>query len=146
MYCGDCFGYSGTIADLARDLRAELRRAHFDELAEVISQVPAFKVFESYSQCYDVLEGLTKLRCRKTCRGGGGPSQCEIRPCNREKHLAGCWQCDEFRSCTKLDILRPHHGDAHLRNLSKIRRNGTTAFVEGKRHWRVATKTKQTGR
>ncbi len=141
LYCGDCFGYTETVADLARDLRKELQRAHFDELAKVISQVPAFKAFESYAQCYDVLGALMKLRCKEACRGGGGPPQCEIRTCSRERKLAGCWLCDEFKTCTKLDMLRPHHGDAHLRNLRKIKRQGTTAFIKGKRYWRVTTQT-----
>jgi hypothetical protein len=135
LYCGDCMGYDQKIADLAHDLRKELRRVHFGTLAPVISQVPVFKVFEDYPQCYDVLGGLMKLRCDKTCRGSGGPPACEIRSCCREKNLDGCWRCESFKTCPKLDILRPHHGDAHIRNLSKIKRQGPTAFVQGKRHW-----------
>jgi len=30
LYCGDCFNYKGEIADLARDLRKELRKTKFD--------------------------------------------------------------------------------------------------------------------
>ena len=36
LYCGDCFGYKGRVADLARDLRKELRQAKFDKVAEAI--------------------------------------------------------------------------------------------------------------
>ena len=31
LYCGDCFAYQGKIADLARDLRKELRQSKFDK-------------------------------------------------------------------------------------------------------------------
>lgn len=138
LYCGDCLGYKQTVADLARDLRKELRQAHFGELAEVISQVPAFNAFENYPQCYEVLEALMKLRCTKTCRGNGGPPSCEIRRCARKKRLDGCWQCHELKTCTKLDMLKHHHGDAHIKNLRKIKRSGAPAFIEGKRYWRTA--------
>ncbi|MGZ7210386.1 MAG: hypothetical protein ACXVHV_10935 [Methanobacterium sp.] len=35
LYCGDCHGYTGSIADLARDLRKELRKYKFKEVAKV---------------------------------------------------------------------------------------------------------------
>ncbi len=137
LYCGDCSGYQGTVAHLARALHKELRRERFADLAKLLCQVPFFKDLQYFPQCCAVLETLPKLRCRKTCRGQGGPPGCAIRACNRGKEFDGCWQCDAFRTCAKLDPLRAYHGDAHLRNLSKIKRNGPTAFVEGKRHWRT---------
>jgi len=138
LYCGDCSGYKGTIANLARDLRKELQRERLADLAKILSRIPFFKALEHFPQCCEVLKTLPKLRCKKTCRGNGGPPFCEIRECNREKGLDGCWQCDGFRTCAKLDFLKAGHGDAHLRNLRKIRRSGTAAFVEGKRYWRTA--------
>ena len=30
LYCGDCFGYKGKIAELAKDLRKELRQEKFE--------------------------------------------------------------------------------------------------------------------
>ena len=49
LYCGDCSGYKGTIANLARDLRKELDRERFGELAKVLSKIPFFKALESLS-------------------------------------------------------------------------------------------------
>ena len=34
LYCGECFSYRGKVADLARDLRKELRQTRFDKVAE----------------------------------------------------------------------------------------------------------------
>jgi len=48
LYCGDCFAYKEKIADLARDLRKELRQAKFERQAESMSTVSFFKVFEDY--------------------------------------------------------------------------------------------------
>jgi hypothetical protein len=140
LYCGDCSGYKGTIANLARDLHQELQRERFADLAKVLSHVPFFKALEHFPQCCEVLQTLPKLRCNKTCRGDGGPPFCEIRECCREKAFTGCWECDGYRTCAKLDFLKAGHGDAHLRNLRKIQRRGTAAFVAGKRDWRTATR------
>jgi len=137
LYCGDCSGYKGTIANLARDLCKELERERFADLAKVLSKFPFFKAFEGFPQCCAVLKTLPKMRCKKACRGNGGPPLCEIRMCNQDKGLDGCWQCDMFKTCTKLAFLRPGHGDAHIRNLNKIKRHGTAAFLQGKRYWRT---------
>jgi hypothetical protein len=140
LYCGDCSGYKGTIADLARDLHEELQRERFADLAKILCKVPFFKAFEHFPQFGEVLETLPKLRCGKTCRGNGGPPECAIRKCNRDKGLDGCWQCDEFKTCGKLEFLQAGHGDAHIKNLSKLKRSGPAAFLKGKRQWRSGVK------
>jgi hypothetical protein len=135
LYCGDCFGYKGRLADLARDLRKELRQAKFDKQAELLSSNPFFEVFKDYRQCYEVLGALVKFRCKSACRGGGGPPFCKIRKCCQKKGIEGCWQCDEFETCEKLDFLKPFHGDAHLKNLRKIKKLGLDEWLVGKRFW-----------
>jgi len=43
-YCGlcclDCHGHTGKIADLARDLRKELRQAKYEKFADAIAKAP----------------------------------------------------------------------------------------------------------
>jgi hypothetical protein len=135
IYCGDCFGYQGKIADLARDLRKELRKAKFGKTAESMAEVPFFAVFKDYPQCYEVLGAMVKFRCKNTCRGGGGPPFCKMRKCCQKKGIEGCWECAEFETCQKLDFLKQNHGDAHLKNLRTISKKGTEQFLEGKRYW-----------
>jgi hypothetical protein len=36
LYCGDCPSHQGKVADLARNLRKELRRVKFDRMAQAI--------------------------------------------------------------------------------------------------------------
>ena len=135
LYCGDCFSYQGKIADLARDLRKELRQAKFQKTAESLSNIPFFKAFQNYQQCYEVLGAMVKFRCKNTCRGGGGPPFCKMRKCCQRKAIDGCWQCDEFETCQKLDFLRENHGEAHLKNLRKLKKQGIESFIQGKRYW-----------
>ena len=135
LYCGDCFGYQGKIADLARDLRKELRQAKFAKIAESLSANSFFAVFQNYGQCYEVLGAMVKFRCKRTCRGGGGPPFCKMRTCCQKKGIDGCWQCEEFETCEKLNFLKSSHGEAHLKNLRMLQKQGIKAFIEGKRYW-----------
>ncbi|MBC8390906.1 MAG: DUF3795 domain-containing protein [Actinobacteria bacterium] len=141
LYCGDCFSYRGKIADLSRDLRKELRQSRFDKTAESLSSMSFFKVFENYPQCYEVLGALVKLRCKRACKGGGGPPFCKIRKCTQKKGIEGCWECNEFETCEKLDFLKPNHGDAHIMNLRKIAKKGVSEFLKGKKYWYSKEKT-----
>ena len=131
LYCGDCFSYQGKIADLARDLRKELRQAKFDK---AVAGIP-FKEFKDYKECYDVLGALVRLRCKNPCQDGGGNPFCKIRKCCQKKGIEGCWQCDEFETCEKLDFLKPSHGDANIKNLKKLKQQGIEPFIQGKRYW-----------
>lgn len=140
LYCGDCPWYRGKVADMARDLRKELRDIKFDKLAEFIADYPQFAVFKNYPQCYDVLGSLMKARCNTPCQEGGGPLSCKIRKCCQKRSIKGCWQCPELDRCDKLDYLTPGHGDAHIRNLRMIRRKGLDAFLEGKKYWFITNK------
>ncbi len=134
LYCGDCFGYRQKMADLARDLRKELRQTKFAKTAESLSEVSFFKVYKDYPQCYEVLGAMVKMRC-KSCRASGGPPFCKMRNCCQKKGIDGCWQCDEFETCDKLDFLKANHDDAHIKNLRILSKKGVDSFISGKRNW-----------
>ena len=131
LYCGDCFGYQGTLADMARDLRKLLRQNRFDAVA---GEIP-FKEFKHYPECYECLGGMVKLRCKHACRGGGGNPFCKIRKCCQRKGYEGCWECDEFKTCEKLTTLNTVHKNAHIKNLKIIAKEGIPALVESRRSW-----------
>lgn len=135
LYCGDCYRHKGKIADMARDLRKELRQEKFDVTAGKLGENAFFAAFKSYPQCYEVLGEMVKLRCKRSCRGGGGPPVCKIRVCCQKKEIEGCWKCSEFETCKKLDFLKPYHNDAHIKNLKILAKTRTESFIKGKRHW-----------
>jgi len=135
LYCGDCHGFSGKIPDLARDLRKELRSSRYDKFAEFISTYSFGKDFKNYEECYKVLGAMVKFRCKRGCRNGGGSPFCQIRKCCQKKDIEGCWLCETFESCEKLEFLVPVHGDAHVKNLRAIKRKGKEEFVKVKRLW-----------
>ncbi|MFC1968250.1 DUF3795 domain-containing protein [Chloroflexota bacterium] len=132
LYCGDCFNYKGQIADLARDLRKKLREAKFDRASQGLSK--HFKDFKNFQQCYGVLGAMVRLRCKRICHNGGGNPSCKVRICCQKKNLPGCWECDGFETCNKLDFLKPIHGDANLKNLRRLKKQGVDSFLKGPRH------------
>jgi len=138
-YCGlcclDCHGYKQKVADLARDLRKELRDSKYKKFADFIAQTNFGRFYENYDKCYEVLGAMVKFRCHRGCRNGGGPPFCKIRLCSMKKGYAGCWECDSFETCDKLDFLKPVHGEAHKNNMRAIKKKGVRGFMEGKRSW-----------
>jgi hypothetical protein len=135
LYCGDCHGYTGQVADLARDLRKELRQTKYNLFAEFTSTTPYGKVYKNYDTCYEVLGQMVKFRCKKGCINGGGNPGCKIRKCVLKKRLDGCWDCTEFEKCTKLDFLNPVHGDAHKKNIRRLKKQDKKEFANGKHDW-----------
>jgi hypothetical protein len=138
-YCGlcclDCHGYVQKIPDLARDLRKELRAAKYAKFANFMAGTSFGKGFKDYSLCYEVLGAMVKFRCHKGCRDGGGNPFCKIRKCCIKKEYTGCWQCNDFEDCKKLDFLKGVHDDAHLKNLRILKKKGESAFLKSKRNW-----------
>jgi hypothetical protein len=133
IYCGECAFNKGEIADMSRDLRKKLREYRFDKVAAGLS--PFFKDFADYPQCYKVLGAMVKMRCRRACLNGGGDPGCKIRKCCNKKQIQGCWECDDFETCNKLDFLKPVHGDNNFKNMRKIRKSGMEAFLAGPKYW-----------
>ena len=141
LYCKDCHGFTGKIPDMARDLRKELRQLHYDKFAHFISTYSFGKDFTSYDECYKVLGAMVKFRCRKGCKNGGGSPFCNIRKCAMKKELDGCWECADFETCKKLEFLEPVHGNAHLKNLKKIKKDGKDELLKGSSFWYLKKKT-----
>lgn len=133
LYCGDCPGYKGEISDLARDLRKKLRESRVDRAAPFLAKV--HKGYKNYERFDEVLGLLMEMHCKKVCRERVRPPACEMRKCCLEKNLQGCWECEEFETCEKSDWLKPIHGEAHIKNLRRIKRHGMDGFLKGKRDW-----------
>ena len=140
LYCEECFVHKGKVADLARDLRKELRKHRVDKTAETLSKMRFFGPFKDYHRCYEVLGTLVKLRCKRGCREGGGNPFCKIRKCAQRKNYEGCWECVSFEECVKLDELCPNHGNAHVKNLRALSKKGKDGFLKGKIYWYTKAK------
>ncbi|UCF70759.1 MAG: DUF3795 domain-containing protein [candidate division WOR-3 bacterium] len=133
LYCGDCAGYSGEIADSARALKTTAKKYKFDQTAKHLFS----KEIKDYPAFCDMLGFMTELKCPATCRERtDGATACEIRKCCREKGYYACHECADFEKCSKLDTMTPLHGQSCVRNLRAIKKMGIDQWVRnGKRLW-----------
>ncbi len=119
------------MANLARELRRRLRQDRFDQYADAMAKMPSLKAFENYRQGIELLEAMATIRC-KGCQAGGWDGKCQIRKCGKEKNIKGCWQCDIFETCEKLNALGESGDFTYLKNLQKIKRHGLQDFITSK--------------
>ena len=133
LYCGDCAGYSGAIADTARNLMNVLEKYQFERTAKSLFS----EKLKEYDKFCEMLRFMTDLKCPKICREREDSSaSCKIRRCCRDKGFYACYGCDDFEICEKLKTLEELHGDSCVENLKAIKEMGLEAWIRrGKRLW-----------
>ncbi len=133
LYCGDCAGYSGEIADRARELVETMEKYRFELTArhlfpERIKDSPGLA---------EMLGFMTELKCPAVCRQRTDDStSCEIRKCCKQKGFYACYECEELEACDKLKSLEALHRDSCIKNLQAIKAMGPEGWVaHGRRLW-----------
>jgi len=117
LYCGACDIYQKRISKAGNELKKVLDALEFESFA---SQVPGL---ENYGAFYKTLDTLIMFfgQCAG-CQKGGGPPQCQIRACCREKGYQTCAGCDSY-PCEKVKyIVDGYPGSKD--NIMDIRKNG----------------------
>jgi len=128
VWCGDCTGYTGVVADAASRLFEVLVEIEFAETAQAVFPDP----LAGYDRFVEMLEFRTDLRCPAVCRTGRpnvSTISCEVRTCARDRRLDGCLDCSELEHC---DLLRNLHDGLHL---EQALRNARRIREEGLREW-----------
>lgn len=133
IYCGDCLGYTGVIADAAAEFKAVLDKYKFRRSAECVfpEHLPDFDTFE------ERLAFMTGLRCPQACRERpDDATDCPVRNCCIDRGYFACHECDELETCDKLSSLYDGlHYEAWMKNLKAVRDMGLDAWLEtGPRH------------
>jgi len=133
LYCGDCAGYIGKIADTAKNLIKVLEKFKFDRTAKCLFS----EELKDYDQFCKMLGFMTGLKCPKICRERkDSGTSCKIRKCCRDRGFYACYECDDFETCEKLKSLEELHGDSCVNNLKAIKEMGLEAWIiSGKRLW-----------
>lgn len=133
LYCGDCAGYSGEIAEAAKNLKETTQRYKFRQTAKHLFS----KELKDYDAFCEALDFMTKLKCPKTCREIDSERvKCEISKCCRGKGFFTCHECSAFEECDKLEKMKGLHGNSCIKNLKSIKEMGVDAWLrKGKRYW-----------
>jgi hypothetical protein len=133
LYCGDCAGHSGEIADSAQDLINVLERYEFHRTARYLFP----EQISDYDGFQETLAFMAELTCPKVCRErADDQTSCETKACCIERGFHACYECTDFEACAKLASLEALHGDACVTNLKAIREMGLKAWIaSGQRLW-----------
>jgi len=133
FYCGDCLGYTGVIADAAKDFKMVLDKYKFDRTAKCV--LP--DQLKDYDRFYEIVGFMTGLKCSMICREREDiATACDVRNCCIDKGFYACHECDDFETCDELKSLMDGlHYDASVRNLKAIRELELEDWItRGKRH------------
>ncbi|NQV19386.1 MAG: DUF3795 domain-containing protein [Armatimonadetes bacterium] len=133
LYCGDCAGYSGEIADRAKDLENVIEKYKFELTAKSMFS----KELKDYDEFLRKLKFISGLKCSEICREREiGSTNCEIRKCCIGKGFYACYECEDFEICEKFKALEELHKDSCAKNLKAIKEIGLKNWItNGKRLW-----------
>jgi hypothetical protein len=134
IVCISCPLGSGTIAETAGRTREFIKDCKISEWAPMVSEEGG-KI--DWDQVVEGLEWMTKYAICAGCESGGGPPDCTIRICAREKGIELCSSCSELASCANFDWLKDH-GEKLKETLKKSRGMSKEEYiksVEGSMPW-----------
>lgn len=134
IVCISCPLGSGTIAETADQTKKYIKDCQIPEWAPMVSEDGGNI---DWAQVDKGLEWMTKYAVCAGCESGGGPPDCTIRICAREKGYELCSFCDELESCTKFEWLK-ENGDKLRETLKKSRGMSKEEYiksVEGSMPW-----------
>jgi hypothetical protein len=125
LYCGACGIHQGKIKQAVENLQKIINAYGFNKFtAELAKWEPAFQHYKEYE---NVLNGFVKMfgEC-PGCTQGGGPPDCAIRQCCKQKAYTTCAECAETGKCEKLLA----YGPQALERLQKIKAMGIDKYAE----------------
>ena len=99
IYCGACDIYQKRISKAGNELKKVLDALEFESFA---TQVPGLQNYDTFYKTLDTL--IMFFGQCAGCPKGGGPPQCLIRACCREKGYQTCAECDSY-PCEKVKYI-----------------------------------------
>jgi len=119
LYCGLC-AHRNRIPQQALQLQKSLHEEGFDDWYQYIPEMK-----EAFPPFWKFLQKLAELDC--TCRTGGGPPDCKIRDCAKQKGIEVCAQCKEY-PCTLIQALAEHYPTI-VQDGKRLKKIGLAAWV-----------------
>ena len=99
--CGTCDLGSGTAANTAKKTLELINGIGIKDWSPMVLGGSEL----DWPATEKTLEWMTKYAYCAGCEKGGGPPDCAIRLCAKEKGYSLCNECDELEGCTKFDWL-----------------------------------------
>ena len=127
IYCGDCMGRTGVVADAASALVDVLERHEFGRTAAGVFP----NELGDYDRILEAMRFMSGLRCPAVCRAREEAPDCAVWRCCTGRGIPGCYACGGFETCETLrGVLGELHGRSAMRNLRDIRETGLDAWLK----------------
>jgi hypothetical protein len=97
LYCGDCLGYTGVIADAAANLMQVLEHYEFERTAACVFP----QQLRDYDKLGAILGFMAGLRCAGVCRrpaNEDSSASCEVKLYCQKKGFHACHECRAFET------------------------------------------------
>ncbi len=120
LYCGLC-AHRNRIPQRAKLLRKTLHEEGMDSWYKYYRSMK-----DTFPTFWKFLGSLVKMDC--TCRTGGGPPDCKIRICTKEKEVDLCPFCAEY-PCSLIESLAEHYVMV-IQDGKRLRKIGLKAWVK----------------
>ncbi len=124
--CKDCKARSERRLQLAKLFKESLQELPLDLFKQIL---PPFKNVDQVVEFLEFFPQLGTQTCCTSIKEPCGNPACEIRVCVKNKGYRTCAECAEYRACSKLDFLKPHHATL-LSDLDFIKNNGFNQYVD----------------
>jgi hypothetical protein len=125
IVCSSCPLGNGTIAETARRTVDFIRDYKILEWAPFVPEGAEV----DWAQVARGLDWMTKYTLCAGCEMGGGPPDCTIRICARERGYELCSLCDELETCARFDWLGDH-GTRLKETLKRSRGKSKEEYIE----------------
>jgi hypothetical protein len=99
--CGTCFLGNGSVANSAKQTLDYINMIGIKEWASLVPEGSDL----DWDETEETLNWMTKYAYCEGCERGGGPPNCAIRICAKEKEYELCNMCSELVDCKKFDWL-----------------------------------------
>ena len=104
IICGACPLGSGKVSESARQTRKHIADCEIPTWAPF---VPGGEAID-WKAMDQGLKWMQKYACCAGCKNGGGPPDCTIRICSRERGIELCSSCIDLDGCNKFEWLKEH--------------------------------------
>lgn len=120
LYCGLC-AHRARIPQQATQLQRSMYEEGYNNWYQY---VPELK--DTFPPFWQFLQKLAEKDC--TCRTSGGPPDCKVRQCARQKNLEICTQCKEYPCALVQDIAE--HYPTLIQDGKRLQKIGLEKWVK----------------
>ncbi len=123
--CKVCQAKSQQRLELAKRLKENLQELPLDLFSQIM---PPFKNIKQVMEFLEFLPHMVGQTCCTDQAAPCGNPACEIRNCVKDKGARTCAECGDYRTCPKLDFLKPFHPTL-IADLDSLNEKGFDQYV-----------------